>query len=604
MELSPQLAARFEKLQNAYPVKRSALIPMLVYAQDEAGFVSDDMIAEIAQRLDLRTVEVEETLAYYSMLRRKPMGKHHVQVCTNVACMLRGGYEILEQAKKRLEIGHKETTGDGVFSLEEVECIGACTGAPAIQVNYDFYENLTPKQFDHIIEELDAGKKPTPVSVISGALHDRDPQETVLISKRWGIKDSRKIDVYLQNDGYQALEKALKQMTPETIIDEVKKSNLRGRGGAGFPTGMKWSFVPKDSPKARYVICNADESEPGTCKDRPLMEMDPHQLIEGMVIAGRAIGAHQGFIYIRGEYRYVLDLVDEAIGEAYQSGYLGKNILGSGFDYDLLIHTGAGAYECGEESALMESLEGKRGYPRIKPPFPAVVGLYGCPTIINNVETLSAVPSIIREGGEAYASRGTPKNGGTRLLCVAGHVNKPGIYEIPLGMNMKKFIYEMAGGIPNGKKLKAVIPGGSSCPLMTADEIDLPMDYDAVAKAGSMLGSGGMVVMDEDTCMVDMARRIMHFYAHESCGWCIPCREGTTWLRKMLERFHAGLGRSEDIDLIGELAKNMLGRTFCPLGDAAAMPTISIVQKFRSEFEDHLHGRCAYKSSEALIGAR
>jgi NADH-quinone oxidoreductase subunit F len=604
MELSPQLSARFERLQNAYPVKRSALIPMLVYAQDEAGFVSDDMIAEIAQRLDLRTVEVEETLAYYSMLRRKPMGKHHVQVCTNVACMLRGGYEILEQAKKRLEIGHKETTGDGVFSLEEVECIGACTGAPAIQVNYDFYENLTPKQFDHIIEELDAGKKPTPVSVISGALHDRDPQETVLISKRWGIKDSRKIHVYLQNDGYQALEKALKQMTPETIIDEVKKSNLRGRGGAGFPTGMKWSFVPKDSPKARYVICKADESEPGTCKDRPLMEMDPHQLIEGMVIAGRAIGAHQGFIYIRGEYRYVLDLVDEAIGEAYQSGYLGKNILGSGFDYDLLIHTGAGAYECGEESALMESLEGKRGYPRIKPPFPAVVGLYGCPTIINNVETLSAVPSIIREGGEAYASRGTPKNGGTRLLCVAGHVNKPGIYEIPLGMNMKKFIYEMAGGIPNGKKLKAVIPGGSSCPLMTADEIDLPMDYDAVAKAGSMLGSGGMVVMDEDTCMVDMARRIMHFYAHESCGWCIPCREGTTWLRKMLERFHAGLGRSEDIDLIGELAKNMLGRTFCPLGDAAAMPTISIVQKFRSEFEDHLHGRCAYKSSEALIGAR
>jgi NADH-quinone oxidoreductase subunit F len=604
MELSPQLAARFEKLQNGYPVKRSALIPMLMYAQDEAGFVSDEMIAEIAQRLDLRTVQVEETLAYYSMLRRKPMGKHHVQVCTNVACMLRGGYEILEQAKKRLEIGHKETTNDGVFSLEEVECIGACTGAPAIQVNYDFYENLTPKQFDRLIEELDAGKKPTPVSVISGALHDRDPQETVLISKRWGIKDSRKIDVYLQNDGYQALERALKQMTPESIIDEVKKSNLRGRGGAGFPTGMKWSFVPKDSPKARYVICNADESEPGTCKDRPLMEMDPHQLIEGMIIAGRAIGAHRGFIYIRGEYRYVLDLVEEAIEEAYQRGYLGKNILGSGFDYDLLIHTGAGAYECGEESALMESLEGKRGYPRIKPPFPAVVGLYGCPTIINNVETLSAVPAILREGGETYANRGTPKNGGTRLLCVAGHINKPGIYEIPLGMNMKKFIYEMAGGIPNGKKLKAVIPGGSSCPLMTADEIDLPMDYDAVAKAGSMLGSGGMVVMDEDTCMVDMARRIMHFYAHESCGWCIPCREGTIWLRKMLERFHAGLGRSEDIDLVGELAKNMLGRTFCPLGDAAAMPTISIVEKFRSEFEDHLHGRCAYKSAEALIGAR
>ena len=602
MELSPALSAKFEKLQNAYPVKRSALIPMMMYAQDEYGRVSDEMIAEIGQRLNLNNVQIEETLAYYSMLHRKPWGKHHVQICTNVACMLKGGNELLERAKKRLEIGHKEVTQDGVFSLEEVECIGACTGAPAMQVNYDFFENLTPLKFDRIIETLDAGGKPTPEPVISGALHERHALETPLISRRWGMKDSHKIDVYLMQSGYQALEKALKEMTPETIIDEVKKSNLRGRGGAGFPTGMKWSFVPKDSSKPKYVICNADESEPGTCKDRPLMEMDPHQLIEGMVIAGRAIGSRQGFIYIRGEYRYVQDIVDGALAEAYSRGYLGKNILGTGFDFDLLTHTGAGAYECGEESALMESLEGKRGYPRIKPPFPAVVGLYGCPTIINNVETLSAVPSIIREGGEAYANRGTPKNGGTRMLCIAGHINKPGIYEVPLGMNMKQFIYEVAGGIPRGKKLKAVIPGGSSCPLMTADEIDLPMDYDSVAKAGSMLGSGGMVIMDEDTCMVDMARRIMHFYAHESCGWCIPCREGTTWLRKTLERFHAGFGRPEDIDNIADLAKNMLGRTFCPLGDAAAMPTISIMKKWRNEFEDHLKGRCAYKSAEALVG--
>jgi NADH-quinone oxidoreductase subunit F len=604
MELSAPLSAKFELLQNRYPVKRSALIPMMMYAQDEYGCVSDEMIAEIGRRLDLNNVQIEETLAYYSMLHRKPMGKHHVQICTNVACMLKGGYALLERAKKRLEIGHKETTADGVFSLEEVECIGACTGAPAMQVNYDFYENLTPIRFDRIIQDLDAGRRPEPEKVISGALHERHPAETPLISKRWGIKDSHTIDVYVRHDGYQALEKALKQMAPEGIIDEVKKSNLRGRGGAGFPTGMKWFFVPKDSPKPKYVICNADESEPGTCKDRPLMEMDPHQLIEGMIIAGRAIGSHQGFIYIRGEYRYVLDIVDAAIAEAYSRGYLGKDILGSGFDFDLLIHTGAGAYECGEESALMESLEGKRGYPRIKPPFPAVVGLYGCPTIINNVETLSAVPSIILEGGEAYANRGTPKNGGTRMLCIAGHVNKPGIYEVPLGMNMKKFIYEVAGGIPGNKKIKAVIPGGSSCPLLTGDEIDISMDYDSVAKAGSMLGSGGMVVMDEDTCMVDMARRIMHFYAHESCGWCIPCREGTTWLRKILERFHAGLGRAEDIDIIADLAKNMLGRTFCPLGDAAAMPTISIMKKWRGEFEEHLKGRCAYKSAEALVGSR
>jgi NADH-quinone oxidoreductase subunit F len=602
--MSAQLTARFDRLQDAYPVKRSALVPMLMYAQDEFGYLGDEMIAEIAHRLELHTVQVEETLEYYSMLHRKPMGKYHVQVCTNIACMLRGGNELLDRAKKRLEIGNKETTEDGVFSLEEVECIGACTGAPAMQVNYDFHENLTPVKFDKIIESLDNGRRPDPEPVITGALHPREPGEIPVISKRWGIEGSTKIDVFLQNGGYQALEKALKQMTPESIIDEVKKSNLRGRGGAGFPTGMKWSFVPKDSPKARYVICNADESEPGTCKDRPLMELDPHQLIEGMVIAGRAIGSHQGFVYIRGEYRYVLDIVQKAITEAYERGYLGKNILGSGFDFDLLIHTGAGAYECGEESALMESLEGKRGYPRIKPPFPAVVGLYGCPTVINNVETLSAVPAIILGGGEAYANLGTPKNGGTRLLCVAGHVNKPGIYEIPLGMNMKEFIYGMAGGITGGKKLKAVVPGGSSCPLMTADEIDIPMDYDSVAKAGSMLGSGGMVVMDEDTCMVDMARRIMHFYAHESCGWCIPCREGTSWLRKMLDRLHAGYGRPQDIDMLSELSKNILGRSFCPLGDAAAMPTISIVQKWRSEFEDHLQGRCPNKSAEALVGSR
>ena len=604
MELAPHLAKRFETLENHYPAKRSALIPMMMYAQDEYGYISDEMIEEIARRLDLNALQVTETLAYYSMLRRQPAGRYHVQICTNVSCMLRGGYGILEHAKRRLEIGHKEVTKDGVFSLEEVECLGACTGAPCMQVNYDYYENLTGHSFDGIIEALDMGRNPEPVRVTTGALHSRHALETPLISKRWGIPDSHKIEVYLQHGGYVALRKALLEMTPEAIIQEVKKSNLRGRGGAGFPTGMKWSFVPKDSPKAKYVICNADESEPGTCKDRPLMEMDPHQLIEGITIAGRAINAHRGFIYIRGEYRYVLDILDCAIEEAYSRGYLGQDILGSGFDFDLLVHTGAGAYECGEESALMESLEGKRGYPRIKPPFPALVGLYGCPTIINNVETLSSVPAIILEGSEAYASRGTPKNGGTRLVCVSGNVNRPGIYEVPLGFNMKRMIEEIAGGIPDGRKLKAVVPGGSSCPLLRADEIDIPMDYDSVAKAGSMLGSGGMVVVDEDTCMVDFARRIMQFYAHESCGWCIPCREGTAWLRRMLERFHAGAGRPEDITLVGELAKNMLGRTFCPLGDAAALPTISIVAKWRREFEEHLHGRCAYKSAAHFIAAR
>jgi NADH-quinone oxidoreductase subunit F len=604
MDLPAQLAAKFGQLLTRYPIKRSALVPMLLYAQDEYGYISDDMIAEIAGRLDLNTLQVTETLVYYSMLRQKPAGKHHIQICTNVSCMLRGGNQLFEHAKRKLEIGHKEVTADGVFSLEEVECIGACTGGPAMQVNYDFYEDLSPDKFDEIVDELDAGHKPSPSAITFGAAHQRHPAETPLISRLFGVSDSNRLDVYLRYQGYVAMEKALKQMTPEQVIEELKKSNLRGRGGAGFPTGIKWSFVPKDPAKQKYIVCNADESEPGTCKDRPLMEMDPHQLIEGVVIAGRAVSAHNGYIYIRGEYRYVLDILDRAIEEAYARGYLGKNILGSGFDFDLCTHTGAGAYECGEESALMESLEGKRGYPRIRPPFPAVVGLYGCPTVINNVETLSSVPAVIREGGEAYANRGTPRNGGTRLFCISGHVNRPGIYELPMGFNLRRMINEVAGGIRGGKKLKAVIPGGSSCPLLKAEETDLPMDYDSVAKAGSMLGSGGLVVIDEETCMVDLARRIMHFYAHESCGWCIPCREGTAWLKKMLDRFHAGMGRAEDIPLIGELARNMLGRTFCPLGDAAALPTISIVNKWRNEFEEHLNGRCAYKPAEAVLGAR
>ena len=605
MQLPPALETKFNELVGRYPVKRSALIPMMLYAQDQFGSLGDDILTEIAIRLDLNLVQVIETLEYYSMLRRKPSGKNHVQVCTNVSCMLRGGNEIYSHLKKRLSIGNKETTVTGTFSLEEVECIGACTGAPAIQVNYDFYENLTPERIDQLLEQLQNGLKPKPVGCTSGSLHERIEVETPVISRRFGIQDSRKIDVYRQHDGYLGLEKALKAMTPASIIDEVKKSNLRGRGGAGFPTGMKWGFVVKDSPKPTYILCNADESEPGTCKDRPLMEHDPHQMIEGIAIAGRAIGAKQGYIYIRGEYRYVLDIIDVALAEAYAAGYLGQNILGTDFSFDLCTHTGAGAYECGEESALMESLEGKRGYPRIKPPFPAVVGLYGCPTDINNVETLSAVPSIILRGGEWYAGLGTPKNGGTRMLCISGHVNRPGIYEVPLGFNMRRAIEELAGGVPGSKKIKAVIPGGSSCPLLTADEIDIPMDYDSVAKAGSMLGSGGMIVFDEETCMVDVARRIMHFYAHESCGWCIPCREGTAWLRKMLDRFHDGGGRPADIPLIGELAQNMLGKTLCPLGDAAALPTISIVKKWKNEFEDHLRGKCAYKTAaEALAMAQ
>ncbi|MEP7352410.1 MAG: NADH-quinone oxidoreductase subunit NuoF [Acidobacteriota bacterium] len=427
--------------------------------------------------------------------------------------------------------------------------------------------------------------------------NEPSPLETKVLSRRFGLENSESLDTYLANDGFKAFLKA-REMSPEQIIEEVKTSALRGRGGAGFPTGLKWSFVPRTSPKPKYIVVNADESEPGTCKDRLLIEYDPHQLIEGILIAGLAMDSHKGYIYIRGEYRYLIEKMNVALDEAYARGYLGKNIAGTGFDFDLYTHSGAGAYECGEETALLDSLEGKRGIPRMKPPFPAVAGAWASPTLLNNVETFSAIPTIILNGGQKFLELGIPKNGGTRLLCLSGHINKPGVYEVPLGYPMLKAIYDIGGGIPGGKKLKAVVPGGSSCPILRADECDVSMDYDSIAKIGSMMGSGGMVILDETTDMVKFALRIMRFYAHESCGWCIPCREGTTWLKKILQRFDDGGGRTEDIDMLGELSKNMLGRTFCALGDAAAMPTISIVEKFRADFEKRL----AMQQASELVG--
>jgi NADH-quinone oxidoreductase subunit F len=347
--------------------------------------------------------------------------------------------------------------------------------------------------------------------------------------------------------------------------------------------------VPKQSERPKYILVNGDESEPGTCKDRPICEYDPHSIIEGTIIAGLAVGSKMGFIYMRGEYRYLLDIMDKCIEEAYAKGFLGKNIFGiEGLDFDCISHTGAGAYEVGEESALMESLEGKRGVPRIRPPFPAVVGLYGGPTVINNAETIASVPHVLRLGGAEYAKIGTERNGGTRLFGISGHVNKPGVYELPMGYSLRKAIYEVAGGMLGGRKLKAVVPGGSSTPVLRADEIDVGMDFDQLAKAGTMLGSAGVVVLDETVSIVEFALRTIKFYQHESCGWCIPCREGTDWLKKTITRVYQGHGVSKDLDNIKYLAENMMGRTFCPLGDAAAMPTIGFITKFRDEFEAFL----------------
>jgi NADH-quinone oxidoreductase subunit F len=419
-----------------------------------------------------------------------------------------------------------------------------------------------------------------------------------ILLRNVGAPDSHTIGVYRSRGGYGALEKVLREMSPERLIDEIKASGLRGRGGAGFPTGMKWGFVPKDNPKPKYVVCNADESEPGTFKDRLLIEKDPHAIVEGTIIAAYAIQSHTAFIYIRGEFSFGAKVLERAIDEATAAGYLGKNILGSGYDIDLILHRGAGAYICGEETGLLSSLEGGKGWPKVKPPFPATHGLFGCPTVVNNVETLASLPWIIEQGAARYAAIGTEKSKGTKLFSVSGHIKNPGVYEVDMGYPFKKFLEEDCGGVPNGKKLKGVIPGGASMPVLRPDELDgITMDYESFQAAGTLLGSGGVIVMDESTCMVRAAWNIARFFEHESCGQCSPCREGCHWMEKIFRRIERGEGKEGDLDLILSVSGNIMGNTICPFGDAAAMPAAAFIKKYRDEFDQHIRQkRCTVRN--------
>ena len=425
--------------------------------------------------------------------------------------------------------------------------------------------------------------------------------ERKIILENIEVEGIRSLEVYRQNGGYQSIEKALKTMTPDEVVAEVKTSGLRGRGGAGFPTGMKWSFIDKKSGNPRYLICNADESEPGTFKDRYLLEHIPHRLIEGMICAAYALGANKAYIYVRGEFKYIIGILNEAIKETYKAGLLGKDILGSGYDLDIHVHSGAGAYICGEETALLESLEGKRGNPRLKPPFPAIKGLYGCPTVVNNVETLSNIGWIVNNGGETYSKIGIGRSTGTKLISACGNINNPGVYEIELGLPAEEFIYsdKYCGGVKGGKELKAVIPGGSSVPILpknlilnTIEGQPRLISYESLSEggfvSGSMLGSGGFIVFDEDACIVRNTYNFSRFYHHESCGQCSPCREGTSWMESVLHRIENGEGKMKDIDLLVSIASKIEGNTICPLGDAAAWPVSAAIRHFRSEFEFHV----------------
>jgi NADH-quinone oxidoreductase subunit F len=424
--------------------------------------------------------------------------------------------------------------------------------------------------------------------------------EVKLLTRNFDHPQSWTLDAYEKVGGYRAWRKAF-ALEPGALIQLVKDSGLRGRGGAGFPTGLKWSFVPKDSTSPKYLCVNADESEPGTFKDRYLLEKDPHALLEGILVCCRAVGIHHAYVYVRGEFGLPFFRLRDAVQEAYGKGYLGQNVDGHGFDLEVTIHRGGGAYICGEETGLIESLEGRKGQPRIKPPFPAVKGAFGGPTVVNNVETIAALPWIVEHGAAEYRKFGTEKSPGTKLFSVSGHVMRPGVYEIPLGLPLRELVYDLCGGIPRGRKMKANIPGGSSVPVLTAAEAEtVNLDYESLAAAGTMLGSGGMIVLDDETCMVWALAVLEKFYAHESCGQCTPCREGTGWLRDLLYRLEAGGGAPGDLEKILSIAGNMIGTTICVLADAAAMPAASFVRKFRGEFEAHVGaGRCPIRGRAA-----
>ena len=586
--------------------RRSAAMPLLHLWQEHFGLISDEGITWIAAKLGLQPINILELVTFYPMFRQTTIGRTHLRVCRTLSCAMAGSYQVRDSLARACGIdlsshngeGHRSVrvSPDGQYSIEFVECLASCGTAPVCMVNDALHEDVDPNDAPTVISN-----SPHPDNV-----RPPHPLERRLVFKNIGRKDwDTSIDCYLRDGGYKQLKKAV-TMSRLDLVNEVKTSGLRGRGGAGFPCGVKWGFIKEDEKKPVYLICNADESEPGTFKDRYIIHQDPHQLLEGILISCFALNARTAYIYIRGEFPEGTLVLERAIEEARARHFLGKNMLGTGFDVEIYIHRGAGAYICGEETGLIESLEGKRAYPRIKPPyFPAVLGLYMAPTIVNNVETLCHVKHIIAMGGAEYAGLGRPNNTGTRILCVSGDVQRPGYYEVEVGkVTMGQLIHEMAGGLKFGRTLKAVIPGGSSAKVLRADErfklklkqpdgamleqevsLDaIPMDFDSLAAAGSMAGSGGVIVLDDSRDMVWTLNNINEFYAHESCGQCTPCREGSLWMKKITDRMLLGGGVVEDPNTLKTVADNIAGRTMCAFGEACAWPTQSFVQKFPEDF--------------------
>jgi len=590
------LEPRAQEILNRYEQPKAAMLPLLWLVQEHQGSISTEAEAWVARTVGIARSHVREVVSFYNMFHVEPVGRRELRVCTSLPCLLRGAGDQLERIKTALKISPGETTPGREVTLTEVECLCACEMAPMAQLDEAFVGPLEGATLDAVLHAAlddpdNSAPLPEPVPYIS--------TDGPVLSTRFKEPDGTWFEGYVADQGYQAARKALTTMTPQQVIEEVSNANLRGLGGAGFPTGRKWSFIPKDSTKPKYLVVNADEGEPGTFKDRYILERDAHALLEGMIIAAYAIGSHKAYVYIRGEYFRSARRLERAMDEAYRQGWLGKNIQRSGFDLDVVIHRGAGAYICGEETALLTSLEGGKGFPRLKPPFPAISGLFACPTIVNNVETLACVPFILRQGAKRFAELGTSRQGGTRLFCVSGHVKRPGVYERSVSITLRELI-EIAGGVRDGHKLKAVIPGGISAKILTADEIDVAMDFDSLLAAGSMAGSGGVIVMDESTSIVEALESAARFFAHESCGQCSPCREGTGWVNRIVRRMVEGKGSVQDLDDLLGIARDMEGTTICVFADAAAWPVQSYITKFRQEFEEYIRaGRRVETTSAA-----
>jgi NADH-quinone oxidoreductase subunit F len=614
---------RFDEFAAHYPPehRKAAVLHALYLAQEQQGYITANVARHVADVIGITTADVEDVVSYYVMFFRNPVGKFVLQVCNTLSCAVAGSERVLEELERTLGVKAGEIDPTGLFTIQPMECLGACDRAPVVMVNNEhWHELLTPAETPAFVDAIRAdgvaalngchlaiegrpesewkGKTTTPVQ--PKAMPDYEP----VLTKYAFTPGGNTLDHYLRHQqGYEGLKKAL-AMSPDQVIEAVKASGLRGRGGAGFPTGLKWQFVDKKSPNPKYIVCNADESEPGTFKDHLLMERNPHLLIEGCVIGCYAIGSKAAYIYIRGEFFHMQPVLEQAIEDARRAGYVGTNILGSGFDCEVYIHRGAGAYEAGEETALLESLEGKRAQPRYKPPFPAVAGLWACPTAVNNVETLCNVPLVMTRGVEWFASLGPEKNGGPKLFCVSGHVKNPGVFEAPMKVSLRELIDDYAGGIRDGHTLKAVIPGGSSVPILMPDQIDIPASFDDIAKAGSLLGSAAIMVFDETTDMVWLTENLIHFYRHESCGKCTPCREGTDWLFQLLNRLLKGEGSAKDVSLLESVANNINGKTLCAFGDAAATPVLTTLKWFRPEYDAYVKGIAPapadYRAREAV----